>query len=191
MYLIIIVGSVIFFLFGIALLRQYAKNKRKSIELKNEELEIQNNKQSLTIQTQENYISEFALDFTKNREFELGIIKSLSEISDLDTVVMERELKSLIAEMKQKQLIDKRAMGLFEESKNVLDGFKHRLLARFPQLNKSDIQLCYLIKLDLTNKELAALKNVTADSIKIYKNRLKNKMGLLPAESLSDVLKDL
>lgn len=190
-YLIIIIAGLLFVLISGVLIRQYLLNKKRAFELRNEQLIFRSKIQASKIKTQENYMTEFALDFTKNRAYDQTIIKNLQQIIDLKDSDISSQLRSLVAELKQKQVIDKRAEELAEESENVLKGFKLKLLEKHPSLNKSDIQLCNLIKLDLSNKEIASIKNVSPDSIKIFKNRLKHKLQLSANDSLTAYLKSI
>ena len=159
--------------------------------LENEKLELANSVKELKIKTQENYITEYALDFTKNLEYEKNVIDKLQHISKNEESELLPELSSLVAELKQKFLIDKRADELSKTSEDVLGQFYDVLLRLHPDLSKSEVQLCNLIRLDLSNKEIALIRNVTPESIKIFKNRLKRKLNISPTDSLKDYLKTI
>lgn len=187
----IIIGVIFVILtsLGVYVYYQFSKNKKRALELEKERLKFNNQLQEYKIQTQKAHITEFALDFNKNKEFDQNLIQTLNEIVKLDQNKVTSELKSLLAELKQKQLIDKKATSLVNESETILINFKNKLLKKHPSLNKNDLQLCYFLRLNLSNKEIATLKNVTLDSVKIFKNRLRHKLAFKEEISLIDYLK--
>jgi len=182
-----------FLLFGVAafLYTQIVKNRRRSLALERERLVLVNERNEMKIKVQEQSLTEFAIDFNKNIEYESLIINKLRQITKLNNQDISAEISTLVAELKQKQHIDKRAEDLVIESQNLLAGFRNELLQKHPDLNKTDIQLCYLLRLELTNKEIAVIRNVAPTSIKIFKNRLKHKLGLQPDDSLTEYLKSI
>lgn len=56
------------------------------------------------------------------------------------------------------------------------------------QLTAQELKLCYLVRARLRNKAIALLFNVTSASVIKAKQRLKQKLGLLPSESLDTYL---
>lgn len=52
------------------------------------------------------------------------------------------------------------------------------------KLTKNDLKLAALIKLNLSNKEIAEVQNITPDGVKKAKNRLRKKLALPPEKSL-------
>lgn len=190
-FVFFIIGIVLLFGFATFLYTQIVKNKRRRLALDAERLKLVNERNEMKIRVQEQSLTEFAIDFNKNIEYESLIIDKLRQITQLKNQNISAEISTLIAELKQKQHIDKRAEDLVTESQNLLAGFRNELQQKHPDLNKSDIQLCYLLRLELTNKEIAVIKNVAPTSIKIFKNRLKHKLGLEPEDSLTEYLKSI
>ncbi len=170
---------------------QNFKNKKKTLELETEKLSIDNKMQAFHIKKQELYLSEYALDFNKNKEYDQTLIKSLSQIVATEKEQQASELKSLLVELKQKQFVLVKTENLINESEIAMVNFKTNLLNKHPGITKTDVQLCYFLRLDLSNKEIATLKNVTTDSIKIFKNRLKNKFGITANQSIENYLKSI
>ncbi len=58
--------------------------------------------------------------------------------------------------------------------------FQSQLTRRFPELTAYDLRLCTYLKSNLTTKEIAVLLNITPDSVKKAKHRLRKKIGALP-----------
>lgn len=63
--------------------------------------------------------------------------------------------------------------------------FQEDLKSRYPELTSYDIRLCTYLKSNLSTKEIATLFNITPDSVKKAKHRLRKKLGISPDESIS------
>jgi tetratricopeptide (TPR) repeat protein len=63
-----------------------------------------------------------------------------------------------------------------------------RIKQVFPELTKTDIKLCILIRSELSTKEIAHFTNTATGSVEVAKYRLRKKMGF---ESLNDMQKRL
>lgn len=176
--------SIIILIFGYVVLYQFTKNKRQRIELEKRALELRN-------KTQDSVLTEYALDQSRNLELDKRLLADLERISTFEQAEISKELKTLMAELKQKLLIDTQTVEVVKNSDSLLNEFNLLLLERHPELKKSEIQLCHLIRLDLSNKEIAQVKNVTPESIKIFKNRLKHKLNIDRDLSISDYLKSI
>lgn len=81
----------------------------------------------------------------------------------------------------EKRLIDHLLLELeFSNSR-----FQWQLKARYPQLTSYDIRLCTYLKSNFSTKEIATLLNITPDSVKKAKHRLRKKISADPQLSIS------
>ncbi|MCB0622214.1 MAG: hypothetical protein KDC41_26670, partial [Saprospiraceae bacterium] len=69
--------------------------------------------------------------------------------------------------------------------------FFHRLNERFPELTSNEKQLCGLIRLNLSTKEIAAIRNITPRSAEMGRYRLRKKLHLQPEEEIQTFLQEL
>ena len=74
---------------------------------------------------------------------------------------------------------------IWDNVNEINEDFFSKLQLEFPKLSKSDIELCSLVHLNLSNKEIAVIKGYEAESAKKAKSRLKKKLNL----NLDDDLK--
>lgn len=58
--------------------------------------------------------------------------------------------------------------------------FQQTLKSRYPHLTSYNLRLCIYLKSNLSTKEIATLLNITPDSVKKAKHRLRKKMSLEP-----------
>lgn len=73
----------------------------------------------------------------------------------------------------------------------VYGGYTKRLHELHPQLSQSDIRLCCYIKMGLTSKEIAPLINISFKSVEMARYRLRKKMELDSAVSLTEYISTL
>ncbi len=84
----------------------------------------------------------------------------------------------------EQNLVDHLVLELERDNKS----FQHRLKQAYPRLTHYDLRLCTYLKTNLTTKEIARILNITPDSVKKAKHRLRKKVSLSPSVSWSDVL---
>ncbi|MCE7992667.1 MAG: hypothetical protein HEP71_11835 [Roseivirga sp.] len=58
--------------------------------------------------------------------------------------------------------------------------FQTKLKHQFPVLTAYDIRLCTYLKANMSTKEIAILLNITPDSVKKAKHRLRRKLNISP-----------
>lgn len=69
--------------------------------------------------------------------------------------------------------------------------FFEELQRKFPDLNRNELRLCALIKCNLGNKEIANVLNITPDSVKKSRNRLRKRLQLEADDSLTKYIQFL
>lgn len=67
-------------------------------------------------------------------------------------------------------------------------GFYKNLKSKHPELTNNDLRLCTLARMRMSIKEMAAVLNLSVDSVKSNRYRLRKKMGLSTEVDLSDYL---
>jgi len=66
--------------------------------------------------------------------------------------------------------------------------FLQTISTRFPDVSKNELRLCALIKMNLTNKEIGTVLNISDDGVKKARYRLRKKMKLETNDSLEQVI---
>lgn len=81
-------------------------------------------------------------------------------------------------------ILEKRLMDhLLLELEFSNSGFQSRLKHRYPELTAYDLRLCTYLKSNLSTKEIATLFNITPDSVKKAKHRLRKKLEMDSSKS--------
>lgn len=80
----------------------------------------------------------------------------------------------------ERQLMDHLLLELEQSNKR----FQLQLKSRFPNLTPYDLRLCTYLKSNLSTKEIATLLNITPDSVKKAKHRLRKKIKVNPTNPI-------
>jgi len=73
----------------------------------------------------------------------------------------------------------------------VHESFQHSLNLKHPNLSPTDFRLCAYLLIGLNNKEIAYVSNISPDSVRKRKQRLREKLQLDPTNDLAKYLKSL
>ncbi len=72
--------------------------------------------------------------------------------------------------------------------KQIHSGFYEKILALNPDLSRSELQICALLRLNLSSKEIARIANLSLATIEVTRHHIRKKLGLDQKESLTSYL---
>lgn len=119
----------------------------------------------------------------------LGYEKTPLETSEFDTYIIA--FRTLIAIKKgvlNRKVSDYDFTMLIKLFNFLYNNYMDRLTAEADGLTKHEIELCCLLKLGLTNRELCQASNTTLESVRKAKARLKSRLKVPEDESLESYL---
>lgn len=99
------------------------------------------------------------------------------------------ELSEIVAELKSEKLKDNRVIILKQNIENLNYSFISKLKEQFPELTRTDIEICSFIRLGLTSKEIANIRSTSVFSVKSSRYRIRKKLHLDKDTSLTSYLK--
>ena len=120
----------------------------------------------------------------ENKEKEL--VQVSMEMSNLQNQIIELienrdnlESSTVLAE-KLKNLLGQNNYWKYFKGKfiEVHPAFAHQLAEMFPNLSENDVVFCCMIKLQLSDKEIAALMGISIDQVETKKTMLRRKIGM-------------
>ena len=180
--LIVAISVIAFLLFKRFRFRVQEKERQMLLETRQKDKQIEiieeegsRLKQSLNFKNQD--LTNFAILLSQNHDF----VKELEQhLKNLYAELEERSslLNPIIQLVKDQLLTEEKLLYFQENVDKVNHEFIKRLKHQFPELTMSEIQLCSLLKLQLSTKEIALLKNISAESVKTLRYRLRKKMNL-------------
>ncbi|MBD0401283.1 hypothetical protein [Flammeovirga sp. EKP202] len=168
---------------------QILKSTEKEMEARNNELSIQNQELENQLSLKQNDIESInanVLVQMKNKEKVLQQLEGLTGKSEV-----KKELQKIIIELRSQLDTDKKLHTLQGNIKDVNAEFSVRLIEQYPVLTKNDRELCAYMKLGMSSKEIAQLRNTTANAINVAKSRLRKKMGLSHNKEIAERLYQL
>ena len=196
---ILIIGVLLLFVlvFVGIILRNKVKNQRtelqvkssqdklKELELANAELKKKELEQELALQKRD--MDDLAIEMRVRNKDRSDLIAQLEGIlkTSSPTVQLQVLLNDLKLQTEHQQISEVR-LGKMDDLGN---GFKERLAKKFPQLTRTDLELCELFLLEVPVKEIAGIRKITPESVRMGRYRIRKKMGLDKGEDLRAFLK--
>jgi len=183
----ILIGSVLLLLvllFGYFAMRFHLKSKLHTLALEKEakererlamQIKMEQTAGVLKEKTIEKHKSELIASTFAKVKLDKQLQDILEEIKSSETHGVERKLKSLRAE-------DKYWDHIIEKFNQLNPNFYKDLKTTYPSLTKNDISFCSLVKLNLSNKEIARLLAISHESVITKKYRITKKLNL-PADT--------
>ena len=154
-------------------LRRKIKKTRTSLEKEKEKIE-----------------QEFNKKISISKSSNINTTKKVIEL-DLINIKLTEELQKFKKDLTKetsKEVLDSHWKKFIERFNLINPEFNERLKTEFPKLTKSDLELCSLLKLNLSNKEIAQILNIEYRSVIVKKQRLKKKLALEKNTEVADFL---
>ncbi len=175
-YLFIIV-TVIGILISLFLLYRLQRNKARRKHLEEIAVRLEKEKISEELDYKNKELTTNVLYLLKKNEFILSISQKLKEVIDNLNDKDTKGLMSILNELENTSSSD--TWEEFEvRFKEVHTQFYNRLSHQFPDLTAQDLRLCAFLRLNMTNKEIAAITFQSLDSLKTARYRLRKKLGM-------------
>ncbi len=157
--------------------------KQEILRLRNENLQknIANERSKLSASVLQIAHKNKLLNDLKSRILEL---RSKSEASDPNLKKVMREIERELKQedyWQQFQLVFNRTHTQFME----------KLQVRCPALTDHEKRLCCFIRMQLSNREIASILNITVNGVEQAKYRIKKKLQLKKGQSLNEQIRDM
>jgi len=164
--------------------RQLAESELQNEKLASQQLQLQLNskKQDLT---------NLALDISRKNSFSSKVHESLQEINKTsDALDRKKKIQALLRITSNHLRINEDAQEFQVNIDTVNNDFFNKLDEQFDSLTANDKNLCGLIRLNLSSKDIAAIKNISPKSVEMGRYRLRKKLNLSSEEDLSEFLQN-
>lgn len=183
-YLIFILLAVLS-VFFIVLNHNYRQKKNKRIHQLETDLitaELNSKKQDLTnLVTNLSYVRRF-IDQSE------GKLRSVLHESGGKT---KEELSALIRDFSTYKAADKSIAVLQSDIENVNMEFFKKLEERFPTLTQNERELCGLLVLKLSSKDIAVIRNVSPNAVKKARQRIRKKLPISDSDKIVPFLESI
>lgn len=153
----------------------------EQLKLKQQSHQIQQQKNKLEedLISQHKELSNYTMLLVKKKEVMASIYDELKLISkELKPGTNRRSIRDLIGKIKLHQ-IGEEYMEVFDVNfERVHVDFFNRLLDINPDLTKRELRLCAFVKMDLSNKEIAPLLNISVRGVETGRYRIRKKLDI-------------
>lgn len=149
-------------------------------ELKNKELQEQHLQDQIEFKNKE--LASYTLNLIQKNEILENLKESVEEIKNTTDAQIRQKLHALGNMVNYSFHLDREWDNFKVHFEQVHQDFFKKLLALYPELTANDLKLCSLIKLNLDNKGVAAILNISQESAKVARHRLRKKLDL-PADT--------
>jgi DNA-binding CsgD family transcriptional regulator len=162
--------------------------KVKERNLKNELDKLRLNQE---IEIRSRQLTQLALDIKRRRDFNETLVQKLKDIKKKISSDMYAPINDVIIFSKNELDIDQSIYHLQQDVTKINFEFFENLNKKYPGLSKGERNLCGLLRLNLNNNEIAVLRGISPESIKVAKNRLRRKLELPQRGNLHLFLKNI
>lgn len=161
--------------------KQLLKTKEELVTLMEEQKYLKEQQFQNDIEHKESQLSAITIQMIEKNE----ILDEIKRIIGRKEPNSETELKKLVNKYTIQDNNWKDFDNYFE---SVNKNFYTRLKQKYPDISANDLKICALIKLNLSIKEMASILNISPDSVKTARHRLRKKLSLTTEENLTDFI---
>jgi DNA-binding CsgD family transcriptional regulator len=159
-------------------------------ELKNKRLESEKLKEELEFKQKD--LTNFALDIARKNEFSQKIHDGLHLIHGSNNVDFRKDkIKELLILTSNHLKVNDDIREFQMNVETVNQDFFNRLTEQFPDLTSTDKQLCGLLRLNLSTKDIASIRNISPKSVEMSRYRLRKKLNLSAQDEMTSFLQQL
>jgi DNA-binding CsgD family transcriptional regulator len=161
--------------------KQLLKAKEELVNLMEEQKQLKEQQFQNDLEYKESQLSAITIQMLEKNE----LLDEIKTILSTKEPTSEKDLKKLLSKYTIQDNNWKDFDNYFE---SVNKNFYTRLKQKYPEISSNDLKICALIKLNLSIKEMASILNISPDSVKTARHRLRKKLQLSTEENLTDFI---
>lgn len=147
---------------------------------------------SQKVKLSEAEIKALVADNTMRSVFRKELIAQLEgEKKASDSKDVKMFIKLLTIKLQEQIKTEDKVSKIHKKIEAVNKGFDEKLVKLYPELSKNQRDFCVLLRLNLSIKEISSIKNVSIDSVKSMRYRIRTKLGLQSGEELEQFIQSL
>jgi len=104
---------------------------------------------------------------------------------------LESEILKISQDMNANLLHDEQFQLLNSQTDKLGAAFNQKLESNYPNLTNAESELCKLIRLGMSNSDIARIRNISKESARKARYRLRQKLSLLEDQNMEDFLVSL
>jgi hypothetical protein len=160
------------------------KKEKEIIEIKLQQKELEETQLKNEIEFKNKQLTNHALNIMQKNKVLQELTEHISKQVPKTDKALRYELIEIRNKLENSLNVDNDWNVFKEYFDQVNNSFFDKLIEVNPKLTRNDYRLCALIKLNMSLKEIASLLNISVDSAKNARYRLKKKLNLKPEQNL-------
>ncbi|WP_298421762.1 tetratricopeptide repeat protein [uncultured Kordia sp.] len=176
---------------GILLVILYRKNYKNRMQLiqerfKNEKLSLEHQ-----IQQKEADVKTLIADNSMRLTYKKELLKQVKSVTTSNVKDLKKSLHDFMIALRLQIETEGKLTNLQEKITSVNKEFEHTLKTKFPELTKGEREVAALLRLNLSIKEIMTIRNVTEDSVKSMRRRIRIKMEIPKEKPIEHFIQQL
>jgi DNA-binding CsgD family transcriptional regulator len=168
-------------------------HSQKSLhELEINSIQMENEALGIKLEAKRKEFIDIALNIAEQRSFLEKIASGIDDILKIsDNELRNDKLHGLNLLLKQKMSFSDEKKEFYGQIEQIHKDFHLKLRSNFPNLTDLEKRLAGLLRLNLSNKEISALMNISIKSVEVARYRLKKKLNIDKDSNLIDFINNL
>ncbi len=158
--------------------------QQKEELVKNEQVILQQQ-----FQNQKLELNSLLTNLSIKQQTETGFLEKIKELKRKKNISPEQIIQELQLSVNNLIEIDRKFINESVSHFELNPEFSSRILEKHPELTELEIRYCNYFITGLSSKEIGLLHNLSDVSVRVLKNKIKNKLGLRKDDSMIDYLK--
>lgn len=164
--------------------RRKEENYQIRMEIEKREMEIKQLKMEVEHKNKE--LTNFALNLANKNEVLKSVKQNLETVPE--NLIQETGLNDFVKSINKKLSLSENFQEFEEQFSKLHSNFLKDLSQICPQLTPRQLQVCALVKINLSSKEIANLLCMEKRTIDLYRYRIRKKLELSPEQNLTSFL---
>ncbi len=174
-------------------LKRSFKNRAKITAEKLKKEQVQKKLLDEKVKVNEEETKRLVADNSMRLEFKQELLDQLktetAKVQSLEE--MKQTMNSLISKLQLQITTENKLSSIQDKIEDVNKGFDTKLRELYPKLTKTDREICALMRLNLSIKEIATIRNSSIDAVKAARYRIRKKMNLIARQELEYIIQSL
>ncbi|MCV9385534.1 helix-turn-helix and ligand-binding sensor domain-containing protein [Reichenbachiella ulvae] len=137
-------------------------------------------------------LANYTILLLKKRELLTEMAAELKELKSKIKVAANREIVRSMTRRINLNLQDEEHLSVFDANfERVHQDFFRELKANYPNLSQKELRLCGFVRMNLTNKEIAAILNISVRGVETARYRLRKNLSLEKEVNMVEFLEKL
>ena len=171
--------------------RQKIKGLEMSVSLNKARLQNEQLEKALlksNLDASEKEMTAIAMESVRRKEWVKEVMEKMDKVLDAPPGMQNEGFRKLYLEFVHQYQVQERLSHTHEHQELIQSSFLNKLKTSFPELSPAEVDLCILLRLGFSGKEIAVIRNVDPESIRKAKYRLRNKMKVQSPDGLRSLL---